>query len=232
MKQYELIVKKNRDILKKQLKQFISEEKYLIFLTRIFKSVSCKNPTSIEDRIYDFFEIYYPEMTLKLSKEKLSKLIYKSKTFERKRLSNQWVSSESIGLDLTSGQIEFIEKILVFFDPKLKWKLKHKLKLQEILTQEISQLLKNIIPKTSELVEDDILCALLIEKAKGIKTLATKSSNYIQLLGAETSFFNNYNPKFGLIYNHQSIKESKDKGKSARILANKISLKIREDYFK
>lgn len=230
--QYQTIVKKNKEILKKQLNRFISDEEYLIFLVRIFKDISCKNPTSIDDRIYDFFQLYYPELALKISKEKLAILIYNTKSFERDKLSNKWVSSDSIGINLHDKQIIFLNNILKYFNPKLKWKLKFRNKLFHELKKEISNLINQQVPIVSNFLKDDILCALLIERANGIKNLAFKSSNYIQLLGAENSFFGNYKPKHGLIYNHKKIQLSENKGKSARILANNLSLLFKEDYFR
>lgn len=230
--QFQTIVKKNQEILKKQLNRFISDEEYLIFLVRIFKDVSCKNPTSIDDRIYDFFQLYYPELALKISKEKLAILIYNTKSFERDKLSNRWVSSDSIGMNLHDKQIIFLNNLLRYFNPKLKWKLKFLNETINELKKEISELVSQLVPKVSNFLKDDILCALLIERASGIKKLAFKSSNYIQLLGAENSFFGDYKPKHGLIYNHKKIQLSENKGKSARNLANQISLLFKEDYFK
>ena len=61
----------------------------------------------------------------------------------------------------------------------------------------------------------------------------------IQLLGAEKALFrhiktNAKSPKHGIIINHQFVQKAqrKNKGKAARILADKLSLCARLDYFK
>ena len=229
---YKEIVAYNLDILKKQLKRNISDEEYLILLTRIYKNLLCKNPTSVSDRFFDFFEIYYPELTLKISRNKLTKLLYEKKNIERTELSNQWVSSESIGVELNKNQMGFLNGLFVYLNPKLKWKRKILQEFKEYLEIEIKKYVKIIFPKLSDYLKDDILCALILEKTKNLEYLSSKSSNFIQMLGAETSFFNNYKPKYGLIYKHISVQNSKNKGKNARTLSNKISILIKEDYFK
>ena len=60
-----------------------------------------------------------------------------------------------------------------------------------------------------------------------------------QLLGAEKALFRHLktgsrSPKFGVIFSHPIIQKAsrKQKGKAARILADKLSLCARLDYFK
>ena len=63
----------------------------------------------------------------------------------------------------------------------------------------------------------------------------------IQLLGAEKALFRHLknkkkikSPKYGLIFNHQFISSQKksNRGKAARVLADKLSLALKVDYFK
>ena len=229
---YKEIITYNLNILKKQLKRNISNEEYLILITRIYKNLLCKNPTSVSDRFFDFFEIYYPELTLKIGRNKLTKLLYEKKNIERTELSNQWVSSESIGVELNKNQMGFLNGLFVYLNPKLKWKHKNLQEFKEYLEIEIKKYVKIIFPKLSDYLKDDILCALILEKTKNLEYLSLKSSNFIQMLGAETAFFNNYKPKHGLIYKHISVHTAENKGKTARTLSNKISILIKEDYFK
>ncbi|MFW6026387.1 MAG: hypothetical protein ACOCRX_08590 [Candidatus Woesearchaeota archaeon] len=229
---YKKIANYNFNVLKKQLKRNLTDEEYLILITKIYKNLLCKNPTSISDRIFDFFEIYYPELTLKISRIKLTKLLYEQKSFERQKLSNQWVSSDSIGVELNKYQMIYLNGLFEFLNPKLKWKKRNLQKFKEYLEIEIKKYVRLIFPKLSDYLNDDILCAFILEKSKNLKSLSSKSSNFIQMLGAEASFFNNYKPKHGLIYKHESVKNSNNKGKTARVLSNKISILVKEDYFK
>ena len=59
----------------------------------------------------------------------------------------------------------------------------------------------------------------------------------IQLLGSEKAFFRylisgTKSPKYGLLFTHELVQKSRNKGKIARVLADKISIAARIDYFK
>jgi len=229
---YNLIAIKNRELLKKQLKDSFKKEEFLLFLIRLYKNLKCKNLTSIDDRLYDFFEIYYPELTQKMSKEKLTKHILRNKSIDRKKLKLKWIESDSIGIDLTKDEVNFINKLIEYLSPKAEFKKKFHSEVEGMIQNRISTILNDLCPKTQKLIEDDFLFGLLIEKAKSIERLAFVSSNTIQMLGGENSFFLNKHPKYGLLFNHKKVQLSENRGKSARQLANKISITIREDYFK
>ncbi|MBI2573237.1 NOP58 family protein [Candidatus Woesearchaeota archaeon] len=81
--------------------------------------------------------------------------------------------------------------------------------------------------------------AKLIVMAKGLKNLALLPASTIQLFGAEKALFRHIatgarSPKYGIIINHPLVQNTKkdDKGKAARLLADKLSLCARLDYFK
>ena len=64
-------------------------------------------------------------------------------------------------------------------------------------------------------------------------------SSKIQLLGAETALFRHIKtgarpPKHGLILQHTFVSSAKrqDRGKRARVFADKIAMAIKADYFK
>jgi nucleolar protein 56 len=83
--------------------------------------------------------------------------------------------------------------------------------------------------------------ARLLQHAGTMKRLAKMPASTLQMLGAEKAMFRHLrnkakcaSPKYGLIYNHpvvQSVKP-KNRGKMARILADKICIAVKVDYFK
>ncbi len=80
------------------------------------------------------------------------------------------------------------------------------------------------------------ITAKLLREARSLKRLATMQSSTIQLLGAEKALFRHIktgakNPKYGYILSHELVKNSRDKGKAARLLSDKLSLCARLDYF-
>ncbi|MBS3133151.1 NOP58 family protein [Candidatus Woesearchaeota archaeon] len=82
--------------------------------------------------------------------------------------------------------------------------------------------------------------AKLLASAGSLKRLAVLPASTVQLLGAERSMFNFLRkkskkmPRFGILHEHKLIASAieKEKGKMARLLADKISIAARVDYFK
>lgn len=79
----------------------------------------------------------------------------------------------------------------------------------------------------------------LISELGSIRKMSTVPSSTIQLLGAEKALFRHLKsgakpPKYGYIINHPFILKAKrnEKGKVARMLADKISIAAKIDYFK
>lgn len=98
------------------------------------------------------------------------------------------------------------------------------------------KLAKKIAPNLTSLLGEE-LAAELIAEAKSLKKLAFMASSKIQVLGAESALFRHLKegtkpPKYGIIFKHDSVKNSENKGKAARQLAAKISLAAKKDYFK
>ena len=84
-----------------------------------------------------------------------------------------------------------------------------------------------------------ILGARLLNRAGSLKHLAALPSSTIQLLGAEKALFRHIRtgakaPRFGILFAHESITKTldKDRGKTARKLANKIAIAVKQDYYK
>ncbi len=82
--------------------------------------------------------------------------------------------------------------------------------------------------------------AKLLAAAGSLKRLAMMPASTLQLLGAESAMFkflrnkSKKMPRFGVLHEHKMIAEAaeKAKGKAARLLADKISIAARVDYFK
>ena len=82
------------------------------------------------------------------------------------------------------------------------------------------------------------LGAKIIAHTGGIKRLALLPSSTVQILGAEKALFRHLKtgerpPKHGLIYQHPDVRGSRwwVRGKIARMLAGRISLAVRKDFF-
>ncbi len=109
------------------------------------------------------------------------------------------------------------------------------------LKEEILTFLKSKLEKISPNLLDllgEVIASKLISKAGSLEMLSRMPSSTIQLLGAENAFFRflksgGRNPKHGYIYNHPFVLNAKkrNQGKASRILANKISICAKVDFF-
>ncbi|MBS3052216.1 MAG: C/D box methylation guide ribonucleoprotein complex aNOP56 subunit [Candidatus Aenigmarchaeota archaeon] len=110
-------------------------------------------------------------------------------------------------------------------------------KLRNNLEAYVEFVLNEIAPNFSS-VAGHLLAARLISLAGGLEKLAKKPSSTIQLLGAEKALFrylhgHGRSPKHGSLYMHNLIQQApfNKKGKIARILAAKLSIAIKMDYY-
>ncbi len=108
--------------------------------------------------------------------------------------------------------------------------------LKESQRRYMENMMKEVCPNLLE-TAGDIIGAKLIELGGSLKNLAEMPSSKIQVLGAEKALFRHLikkakAPKFGVIFNHESISKAENKGKAARQLASKISIAVKKDYFK
>jgi nucleolar protein 56 len=101
----------------------------------------------------------------------------------------------------------------------------------------LENLLKEFAPNFSA-VAGPLLAARLINLAGGFDKLAKKPSSTIQLLGAEKALFrylhgHGKSPKHGVLFTHNLIQQApaKKRGKIARVIASKLSIAIKMDYY-
>lgn len=138
-------------------------------------------------------------------------------------------SSKSIGADLGVEDEEQLKKIA-----------RQGLRLIEMKNQQeayIRDLMNSEAPNLSA-VAGEILGAKLISLAGGLEKLAKLPASTIQVLGAEKALFRFFRtgkgaPKHGIIFQHLYIHSSPkwQRGKIARLLATKIAIAAKIDYF-
>jgi nucleolar protein 56 len=119
----------------------------------------------------------------------------------------------------------------------LKQNLQNILDEKKALTEFITKNMEKHLPTFSKLA-GYVLGARLLAEAGSKKRLAFAPSSTMQVLGAEKALFNHLKrktnpPKHGHIFNHaflQKLPKTK-RGKAARILAGKLSIAAKLDYF-
>ena len=126
------------------------------------------------------------------------------------------------------------------YAPELKeyaTKIKEFYKLRKQMEKYVDQVLKEIAPNLRELA-GPLIGARLIAMVGGLEKLAKKPSSTIQLLGAEKALFRflrgrGKSPKFGLLFTHPLVQSTPldKKGKVARVLASKLSIAVKLDFY-
>ena len=185
---------------------------------------------SLAKRLREWYSIYNPELSEAVhSHEKFTELMLKkSKKELLKELKIK--ENESMGADLEKEDIEAISDLGTDLDRLYKLKEKQE--------RYIENIMKNICPNL-QAIAGTLIGAKLIHFAGSLEKLSRVPSSTIQLYGAEKALFRHMitgsrSPKHGIILQHPFVSEAKKskRGKMARILADKISIASKVDYFK
>lgn len=213
------IIKWNIEQSKKEIQKNILKDRVIIFFTRIVEdSKRYRNP-NFYGRIKELYGLIYP-----YDEKEDTKIIFQE-------LKNSDLSSKE-GLVLSPQEKHFVKLFLKSLDNECKLVNQEKVKLIE---KDLTKLVERYFPNSNKLIEPYIL-GKLISSVGGIDNLYKMPSSTIQLIGAEKAMFrhiakNKPCPKYGLIFYSEKIKQAKDKGKTARQLANKLAISIKQDYF-
>ena len=181
-------------------------------------------------RLREWYSLYLPELSEEISSnEKFASLVAekeRAEILEDLRLTEE----ESMGLPLEQKYVREMKELSFRIRTLYSLRQEHELYLEEVM--------KRYCPNFLELAGVTI-GARLIELGRGLKHLALLPASTIQLLGAEKALFRHIKtgsrpPKYGVIFSHQLIQKAKgsERGKISRVLADKLSLCARLDYFK
>ncbi|MBS7247931.1 MAG: hypothetical protein QXN15_08700 [Candidatus Jordarchaeales archaeon] len=110
-------------------------------------------------------------------------------------------------------------------------------KFRETLRSYIADVMQEIAPNLTSIV-GPLVGARLIYLAGGLEKLARLPASKIQVLGAEKALFRSLTigtppPKHGVLFRHPEVSGSPwwQRGKVARVLANKIAVAVRADVY-
>jgi len=106
------------------------------------------------------------------------------------------------------------------------------------LAREVSARANDVMPNTSALI-GGLVAARLMENAGGLLPLSRLPASAIQVLGARTALFAHLkthtpSPKHGIIFQHRRVHNAprEIRGRVARVLAGKLAIAARLDYFR
>ena len=183
------------------------------------------------EHMTEWFGLHFPELfRLVGAHEQYAKLI--AENGNKKDISNpklNKIAEKSGGMDFSENDMKTVQSyskvILEMF------------KIKDELTKYIETEAKKEMPNIAT-VAGPLLAARLLQYAGGLEKMAKMPASTIQLLGAEKALFRHLRgegkaPKFGVLFGHPYIQkaEKEKKGKVARLIASKLSLAARFDYF-
>lgn len=224
---YDAFYTQNLALTKAAIKQSVSED---IFVMQTIANINelDKAINLLSKRVREWYSWYAPEVVHHLSgHEKLMELIGSKNRAESLK---EFKEADTMGANLDKVHVD---EILL-----LAKQVKELFVLREQHEKYLQQVMQKYCPNVLELAGCTI-GAKLMELGRGLKHLALLPASTIQLLGAEKALFRHIktgarSPKYGIIINHPLIQNAAkaSKGKAARMLADKISLCARLDYFK
>lgn len=177
-------------------------------------------------RLREWYGYYNPEFSVENSKKFCELILSKPREVLLKESGVQ----ESMGVAFDRVDIEefrkLAEEVLTIYT------------LQERELQYIEKLMRTACPNIL-IVAGTHIGAKLIALAGGIRNLAECPASTLQLLGAEKAMFRHLktgakSPRFGILAQHIIVARAKEKekGKIARVLADKTSIAARVDHFR
>jgi nucleolar protein 56 len=140
-------------------------------------------------------------------------------------------ATSEMGATLSADDLQEISGLAGTILALLEQRKSHEL----YLTEKMKTVCPNVL-----VVAGPTVGARLLTAAGSLKRLALMPATTLQLLGAERAMFNFLRhkakkmPRFGILHEHKFIGRAKErnKGQAARLLADKIAIAARVDYFK
>ncbi|MBU0470433.1 MAG: hypothetical protein KKA62_00930 [Nanoarchaeota archaeon] len=226
-KYYSEFFLKNLQLTKQSIKESVNEDNLIIQTIANINELDRISNTLVK-RLREWYSLYFPELAESVqSHEKFVELV---STKTRSQLLKDLHLEVAMGADLADEHLEEMHLLAKEVSSLYELRNKHEDYLKKIM--------EKYCPNLNELAGTTI-GAKLIELGGSLKHLAMLPASTIQLLGAEKALFRHIktgskSPKYGVIINHPLIQDAKkdEKGKASRMLADKLSLCARLDFFK
>ncbi len=219
---------KNLQLTKSKVKNSVNEDNFIVqAVNSIGELDKCVN--TLVKRLREWYELHNPETSRSVENHEkfVEKIIDAEKDELLKELNLK--KEDSIGYDLKQEDLEPMKS--------LTQQIYELYQLRKTLIEYISKLMDGYCPNLKA-VCDVLVGSMLIEHAGSLKKLSEMPASTIQILGAEKALFRHMKtgakpPRHGIIINHPLISKASQEmhGKTARALADKISIASKVDYF-
>ena len=227
----ESLVRNNISIVKRAISASVNKEQFIIQSINAIEELD-RICNGLSKRLREWYGYYFPESVEKINDNEIFVRTILEK--DKKELMSEFNLKESMGPDVGDSNIQSkdIDKIIEYAR-----QIQSMYDQRESLKNYLEELMIEICPN-GHAVAGTMIGAKLMQKAGSLRHLSMMPSSTIQLLGAEKALFRHLRnkkirpPKHGIILNHPYVLDSKNRGKSARMLSAKISIASKVDYFK
>lgn len=227
----ESIVRNNIAIVKRAISASVNKEQFIIQSINAIEELD-RICNGLSKRLREWYGYYFPESVEKINDNEIFVRTILEK--DKKELMSEFKLKESMGPNIGESNIKItdIDKIMEYAR-----QIQSMYDQRESLKNYLEELMIEICPNVHA-VAGTMIGAKLMQKAGSLRHLSMMPSSTIQLLGAERALFRHLRnnkirpPKHGIILNHPYVLDSKNRGKSARMLSAKISIASKVDYFK
>ncbi|MBW2988255.1 hypothetical protein KY318_01985, partial [Candidatus Woesearchaeota archaeon] len=198
-----------------EFEQGFTEDLVVIHLLRTIEDLE-RVINGLIMRIKDFVKLYFPEQVGKLD-DNLALLELVAKP-----------GKDEIGYHVGREHREAFKKLAM--------EVMRLIQQRDELSKHLEKTMQRVCPNVLA-VGGAMIGAKLLSLAGSLKKLAQMPYSKLQVLGAEKAMFRHVikgskTPKHGILINHPLVASAKSKGKAARLVAEKLTIAARLDYFK
>lgn len=219
--------KKNLELAKKAVRESVNPDLFIINAVNNIEELQ-KIINNLSKRLREWYSLYLPELDKKLAEhESFVNLVLKA---DKKDLVKELKIKDEMGANFDKKELEPILSLASIISDLMRE--------SQFLEEYLEKTMKAYCPNLTVLA-GALIGAKLLREAGSLKKMAMMRSSTIQLLGAEKALFRHIRtgakpPKYGYLLQHQLVQRAKkeERGKAARVLADKIFLAVRMDYFK
>ncbi|MFX1256486.1 MAG: hypothetical protein ACFFAN_01400 [Promethearchaeota archaeon] len=233
----------NEEIIKKKVSKVGAQKDIIIIQIIETLDIIKKSISLFSNRLKEWYGLHFPELTDKIIEDnillaKIISILGNRENFTFEKINKNFDFKENFINDLLKRASESMgAEINLKFVQDYANQLLSLNSYRKELEQYLSDLMEKSAPNLNSIV-GGLIGAKLIAKAGGLKKLAYMPASRVQLLGAEKALYRflksgEKRPKHGLIFQWQQIRSSKPwiRGKISRIIAGKIGLASKIDYF-
>jgi len=202
-----------------------------------------KSISLFSSHLREWYGLHFPELTDKVVEDNIlmAKLVSSLGTREKFTYENL-----KNNFELSENRINILQKYAsdsmgAYFDLKIVQDYASQIvsldSYRQGLEDYLTELMENTAPNINAII-GSLIGSKIIAKAGGLKKLAFMPASRIQLLGAEKALYRflktgEKRPKHGLIFQWNQIRSAKSwhRGKIARVVAGKIGLSAKIDFF-